>query len=152
MKYVAKTTPDKVYLRGLLKDEQDHIPDEFLKYFAVTFGKYVGKSFLVDIINGELPHYEISREAIDWLCRQGVIQLVLEEIQVGDYCHLENFDDYEFAKVIGILNDVYSIISPKNSCAFTCRINHLKKYKNQDVARQCFEMLQKLYINEKEIQ
>jgi hypothetical protein len=82
MQYQAKTKESKVYLRELLKDEQDPMPREFLKWFLFIVGNppyCLATDFLVSEVNSLLSS---NPDWISWLVRQGIIEVKPEVKQV----------------------------------------------------------------------
>lgn len=86
MQYRAKTKQDKVYLRGLLKNEVDIIPEGFLKWWVEYVyypDNYVDTDIFLKWINASKSLFK--QEWIDWLYRQGIIEVEPVEKSVMFY-------------------------------------------------------------------
>jgi hypothetical protein len=144
--YRAKTKQDKVYLRGLLKDEKDEMHSSFVDFFAKHFGRWIEtKSFLDQWINQN----RIEQSWIDWLCRQDIIELVEEKFKIGDF-YWQDFPctpvKISYLPTGGIVGDIENYAGGQ----IRIELGKLKRFKFQGYAKECFEKLQKLYQSEKE--
>jgi hypothetical protein len=80
MQYQAKTKQDRVYLSGLLKDEKDPMPQDFLRWWS---GFCVGYNIQTATVLSAVNNGCIKElDWISWLVRQGIIEVKQEIKQV----------------------------------------------------------------------